>query len=78
MENTVLRQFGERLKVLRTQAHVSQEDLADKASLDRTYISLLERGKRNPSLLCLTAIASALEIPLSELCKFKCGKSGNA
>ncbi|MFM8297028.1 MAG: helix-turn-helix domain-containing protein [Microcystis aeruginosa] len=35
--------------------------------MDRTYISLLERGKRNPSLLCLISLCRALNISLSEL-----------
>ncbi|WP_157133644.1 helix-turn-helix domain-containing protein, partial [Nodularia spumigena] len=41
--------------------------LAELANLDRTYISLLERGKRNPSLVCITSLCKALDISLSEL-----------
>ena len=71
MRRSFLRRFGERLKRLRQHKQFSQEKLADAASLDRTYISLLERGMRNPSLECLAAIASALDITISELCDFK-------
>lgn len=78
MDEDTLRRFGEQLKQLRKNVAISQEDLAEKASLDRTYISLLERGKRNPSLLCLISVASALGVTLSELCKFKYRKSSNA
>ncbi|GCA72148.1 hypothetical protein MiYa_03698 [Microcystis aeruginosa NIES-2519] len=49
------------------QKGLSQERLAEAANLDRTYISLLERGKRNPSLLCLISLCRALNISLSEL-----------
>lgn len=49
---------------------MSQEALAALADLDRTYISLLERGKRNPSLICVVSLARALGVDASELCNF--------
>ena len=45
----------------------SQERLADKCGFDRTYISMLERGKRNPSLLNLLKLANGLGISISKL-----------
>ncbi len=45
--------FGEILREFRTNANLSQEKLAELSSLDRTYISLLERGKRQPTLQTL-------------------------
>ncbi|MEI7252790.1 helix-turn-helix transcriptional regulator, partial [Pectobacterium versatile] len=42
--------FGQRVKTLRLQAGLSQEAFADKCGLDRTYISGIERGVRNPTL----------------------------
>ena len=39
---------------------LSQEDLAERASLDRTYVSGIERGRRNPSLKILQQVADAL------------------
>lgn len=62
--------FGERLRAIRIRAGISQEALADLADLDRTYISLLERGKRNPSLACVGKLARALKVTVSELCDF--------
>ena len=67
----MLEAFQTHLKKLRSEVPLSQEVLADRASLDRTYISLLERGKRNPSLRCLVKIADALGVPLSQLCSFR-------
>jgi transcriptional regulator with XRE-family HTH domain len=46
---------------------LSQEVFADLVGLDRTYISLLERGLRSPNLRTLTTIADALEMSLSDL-----------
>lgn len=62
--------FGSRLRTVRIDRQVSQEALAELADLDRTYISLLERGKRNPSLVCVSKLARALEVTLSALCDF--------
>ncbi|WP_219884755.1 helix-turn-helix domain-containing protein [Merismopedia glauca] len=69
MEQNILAQFGQCLRNARTKTGLSQEKLAEAANLDRTYISLLERGKRNPSLLCLASLCRALDINLSELFK---------
>lgn len=54
--------FGEVLRDYRTKAGLSQENLAFKSDLDRTYISLLERGLRQPTLETLFRIAGVLEI----------------
>jgi len=55
--------FAEVLREFRKEAGLSQERLALDAELDRTYISLLERGLRQPSIKTLFAIASILEVP---------------
>jgi transcriptional regulator with XRE-family HTH domain len=47
----------------------TQERLADKADLDPTYISGIERGVRNPTLAIIARLARALGVSLSELCK---------
>lgn len=62
--------FGKRLRTVRVGVLISQEALAELADLDRTYISLLERGKRNPSLICVVSLARALGMTVSELCNF--------
>jgi len=57
------------LKYNRHKVGLSQEELAYKCNLDRTYISLLERGKRNPTINVLFGISSALNLTTSELVK---------
>lgn len=64
-EITVL--FGQRVKALRLQAGLSQEAFADKCGLDRTYISGIERGVRNPTLEVIAVIADGLEVDLKIL-----------
>lgn len=59
--------FATVLKDLRTQKKISQENLAFLSGLDRTYISLLERGKRQPTLTSLFSISKALDMTLVEL-----------
>lgn len=59
--------FGQLLKSIREQKHVSQEKLAELSGLDRTFISLLERGLRQPSLKTLFRLSKALEIPPTEV-----------
>jgi len=59
--------FGNKIKSLRASKGLSQEGLAFKAGLDRTYISLVERGKRNLSLLNICRFAEALEVKPSDL-----------
>lgn len=53
----------------RNELGISQEELARRASLHRTYISDIERGARNPTLKTLSRIASALEMAASDLLK---------
>ena len=61
--------FGETLKELRTKKKISQEALAHECSLDRTFISLLERGLRQPSLTTILLIAEALKVSPVEIMK---------
>jgi transcriptional regulator with XRE-family HTH domain len=53
--------FGEVLRDLRRKAGLSQEALAGAADVDRTYVSLLERGQRQPTLETLFRLAGALD-----------------
>jgi transcriptional regulator with XRE-family HTH domain len=46
---------------------ISQEDFADQVGLDRTYVSGIERGIRNPTLLVLLRLSQVLQIPVSQL-----------
>jgi transcriptional regulator with XRE-family HTH domain len=59
--------FGEQLKNFRKERGISQEELAFRAGLDRTYISGLECGKRNPTLKILVKLAVSLNMKPSEL-----------
>ncbi len=61
--------FGLRLRELRLSRGLSQEELADTASLDRTYISGCERGRRNIGLVNIYRLAAALGVRPSELLK---------
>ena len=62
-----LLQFGERVKAVRQEQGLSQEDLADQADLHRNYISQIECGRRNLSLLNILKLARALKTPASKL-----------
>jgi len=59
--------FGVRLREVRTKVGVSQEKLADMAKLHRTYVSAVERGRCNISLVNIEKLASALEVSMREL-----------
>jgi transcriptional regulator with XRE-family HTH domain len=63
----VLIQFGARVRAIRQSKSLSQEAFASICGLDRTYISGIERGVRNVSLLNLHVLAKALDLSLSEL-----------
>ena len=59
--------IGLRVKQLRKKAGLSQEALALKAGIDRTYVNSVENGKRNVSIMNINKIAKALNISLSNL-----------
>jgi len=63
----VLARFGQRVRERRMLLGLSQEAFADRCRLDRTYISGIERGKRNVSLRNIEVIARTLGISISEL-----------
>jgi CheY-like chemotaxis protein/DNA-binding XRE family transcriptional regulator len=63
----VKRRFGESLRDWRNHLGISQEELAEKADLHRTYISDVERGARNLSLESITKLATALNISVAAL-----------
>lgn len=67
MSETILVWFGEAVRKLRRERHISQERLADMCSLHRTYISDVELGKRNVSLENIAKMASALGVSITEL-----------
>ena len=61
--------LGKRIRYLRKQKGYSQEDLALECEINKNYLSDLERGRRNPSLLILDKVAKGLGVTLEELFK---------
>ena len=61
------RAFGQALREIRRERKLSQEKLALEAGFDRTYISLIERGVRSPTVRAIVKLAGVLEIPPSEI-----------
>lgn len=66
-EQTISERFGEVVRRVRESQSTSQEKLAEWAEIDRTYVSMIERGKRNPTLEIANRLAEALDVRLSEL-----------
>lgn len=63
------------MKELRAAAGVTQEELAERADLFRTYMSRIEGGLANPTLTVLVALAAALEVPIAALFDGASGKA---
>jgi transcriptional regulator with XRE-family HTH domain len=59
--------FGNRVRILRKEKGLSQEALADRCGIHRTYIGGIERGERNVSLENIEKIAKALGVSISSL-----------
>ena len=62
-----LTRFGQRVREIRLSAGISQEELANRTSLHRTYIGGIERGERNLGLINILAIARALRVSAADL-----------
>lgn len=69
MTQDTLKRLGKRIRYIRESQGISQEKFAYKLDIDRTYISGIERGIRNPTVKILQIIASGLGVTLSELFK---------
>lgn len=63
----ICKKFGNRVRELRIAQGFSQEVLAQKSGLHRTYIGGIERGERNISLINIEKIAIALDLPLTDM-----------
>ncbi|GHC46535.1 helix-turn-helix domain-containing protein [Ulvibacter litoralis] len=66
----LLQEFGNRIRELRTQENLSQEQLSYKTGFHRTYIGMIERGERNISLTNMAIFSKAFNLTLDELLKF--------
>ena len=69
MKSKLLKQFGNKVKKLRQAKCWSQEELARRAGLHRTYIGSIERSERNISLINIEKIAKALNVSITKLLK---------
>lgn len=66
-KKAALLEFGKKVQSVRNEQEISQERLAELSELDRTYISSVERGHRNISILNIIKIADALGVTASSL-----------
>ena len=69
MGDEMLIDLGKRIRKIRLQKQMTQVQLAEKCGCNRNYISMLERGERNPSYKSLVMIATGLEMELHDLLK---------
>ena len=67
--DTVLSALGQNVRRQREARELTQEKLAERAGLDPTYISGIERGLRNPGIKNVAKLAKALGLTTAELCK---------
>lgn len=67
LSTDILKLFGNRIRQLRLEMHLSQEELADKAGMHRTYIGMIERAEKNITLVNIEKISKALNIRLTDL-----------
>ncbi len=66
-ENKILINFGLKVKQFRKEKKLSQEELAYKSNLHRTYIGMIERAEKNITLINIVKISKALDTPLNKL-----------
>lgn len=70
MKSNILIKFGKKVRKERTELHLSQEQLAERAGVHRTYIGMIERAEKNITLENIEKIAKALKTPLHELMNY--------
>lgn len=69
MKKEVLIKFGNRVREERLSHGLSQEELAERAGVHRTYVGMIERAEKNITLKNIERIAKALKVPLVKLLK---------
>jgi transcriptional regulator with XRE-family HTH domain len=62
--------LGRRIRQIRRTQGISQEELAHRSGLDRSYVGCIERGERNVSIDNITSLARALDVPIATLLTF--------
>ncbi len=70
MSRLILQQFGQKVRSERLKLNLSQEKLAERAGVHRTYVGMIERAEKNITLLNIEKFAKALDISISELLDF--------
>lgn len=63
----IKRAFGRTVKVLRAERAISQEEAASRVGVERTFISLVERGEQEPRLTSIQRFADGFDVKISEL-----------
>lgn len=66
-KSDILIKFGEKIRELRKQQGLSQEELAFKADLHRTYIGMIERAEKNITLINIEKISNALDVNIKDI-----------
>lgn len=69
LEKKALLKLGGHIRYIRKASGLSQEKLAEKMGVHRTYIGMIERGEKNPTYITILRLACALKISISELVK---------
>lgn len=62
-----VQRFGQRVRLIRHEKELSQEELADRAGVHRTYIGMIERGEKNATIVTIVKISGALGVQAMEL-----------
>lgn len=73
-KHEILNLFGENVRKYRRLLNISQEELAHRADLHRTYIGMIERAEKNITLVNIQKIANALEVKIDDLLRQSNGK----
>jgi|TARA_R110002096_G_scaffold337973_1_gene531259 transcriptional regulator with XRE-family HTH domain len=73
-KHEILNLFGENVRKYRRLLNISQEELAHRADLHRTYIGMIERAEKNITLVNIEKIANALEVKIDDLLRQSNGK----
>ena len=71
MKREVLIKFGNKVRAERARLGLSQEELASRAKVHRTYIGMIERAEKNITLENIEKVANALDISIKDLLDFK-------
>jgi transcriptional regulator with XRE-family HTH domain len=67
VKEAILIKFGQKIRQERLKQNLSQEELAEKANLHRTYVGMIERAEKNITLINIEKIANALGVSISDL-----------